>query len=288
MRAVVLGNIAMDESFVTGSLPVPGASVPMRRTTTGPGGKGANQAVALARALGSGVRLVAVLGDDARGQDLARMLAPEPLDLALIRRAGLASDLSVILRDDAGENIVLTTQAAAHSMTPDEARAALQDAGPGDVLLMQGNLSPATTEAALRIAGAQGMTRVLNPSPVAGVTAAHLALADLIVLNGTEAAWFGADLPQDAWIVRTMGAGGASLSRGGETLFTVPATPADPVDSSGAGDCFLGAMVASMIRRGATVPAAADLEFAARAAAITVARAGTQAAFPTAAEFARL
>ncbi|RWR27933.1 ribokinase [Sinirhodobacter populi] len=288
MRAIVLGNLALDETFAVDTLPAPGASIAGRAMATELGGKGANQAIVLARALGAAgqVRFVAAIGEDVRGAELARRLTAEPLVADLFRRKGIASDLSVILRDASGENVVVTTQEAAHSITPAEATAVVDTAQAGDLLLMQGNLAPAATGAALRRAGECGLFRVLNPSPVEGCDGRYLALADLVVLNAQEARHFGPDLPARAQVLRTLGAQGAEIWQGGELVAAVAGQAVMAVDPTGAGDCFLGAALAAMMRRGARGLSAADLAFAARAAAITVSRLGTQSAFPTAEEFA--
>jgi ribokinase len=300
-QVLVLGNVAVDETFVVEDLPDPGASVSAQASGESVGGKGANQAVAAARGLAAQagtsetrVTLIAAVGADARAAKMRAALADEPLTARLAVRHTIASDVSIILRSragadvpgtkQAGENIVITTQDAARSLTPEDALTALAGFRVGDVLMLQGNLAPETTLAALTGAGAQGMVRVLNPSPVEAITPAHLAQADILVLNEREAAHFAGRIPARAQCLRTLGSRGALLDGGA----VVPAPKATALDPTGAGDCFLGAAVAAMIRRGGQRLAAADLAFAARAAAITVTRRGTFAAFPSVAEFASL
>ena len=113
-RAFVIGNAAWDEALHLAALPAPGASVHVRRGAAGPGGKGANQAVVLARA-GVPVTLVATIGRDARGEALAAALTAEGLGGGLVRR-DVATDWSVILLTPDGENAVLTTRAAAEAL----------------------------------------------------------------------------------------------------------------------------------------------------------------------------
>ncbi len=285
-RVVVIGNIASDETFAVEALPHPGASIPARALSAGLGGKGANQAIVLGRALAGygNVRLVSAIGQDARGAGLAAAMAGEPVDTELFQR-DLASDVSIILRDSARENTIVTTQSCAQSITGDEAIRALTDA---DTLVLQGNLAPATSMAALHAAGRRGILRVLNPSPMAGCTAEMLAAAEILVTNEGEAAGFGgaALLSQGKALIRTLGAAGAELWQDGECRITVPGQRVAALDPTGAGDCFLGMLIAAMLRRGSRVPVRADLERAARAAALCVSRLGTQKAFPTAEECA--
>lgn len=294
MRAIVLGNLALDETFGVAAFPAPGASISARVLSTGLGGKGANQAIVLARALAALApeagqpRFVSVVGGDGRADILRELLAPEPLVADLHIRPELASDLSVILRDATGENVVITTQAAARALTPAEVARALAEARAGTVVLMQGNLSSDTTMAALEIARARGLLSVLNPSPIDAVTPAHLARADLVVVNEEEAAHFAQSLAAVPMVLRTLGRRGAEVWEQGRCLCAIAGTPVEAVDPTGAGDCFLGAALASMIARAARKLDEGDLRFAAQAASVTVTRLGTQAAFPTISEFAAL
>lgn len=284
-QVVVIGNIASDETLAVEAFPAPGASVAASAVSEGLGGKGANQAIVLARALEgvAGVRLVAVIGEDRRGAKLRSELEAEPLQADLISRA-LPSDLSVILRDASRENAIITTQACARALSAAEAIRAAEGA---EIVVLQGNLAPETTLAVLQAAGADGQFRVLNPSPVEGCTAEMLRNCDLLVVNAGEAAHFGGAeaLSQGRALVRTLGAEGAELWQDGACLLQVPAPKSEVLDTTGAGDCFLGALVASMVRRGARAVTAPDLTLAAWAAGICVSRLATQHAFPSAEEF---
>lgn len=284
-KALVVGNLAWDDSFAVAALPAPGASIPARALSGGAGGKGANQAVALARALGEPglVGLVAALGGDLRGHALRAALTSEGLALHLVEYGDGISDLSIILREESGENAVITTQDCAQSLMPREILPHLR----GDLLVMQGNLRPDVTEAVLH--AAQGMVRVLNPSPLDGITAQALAMAEIIVANEVETqALGGAEaLSRRAALVRTRGPDGAELWLEGALCEQVPAPRVTPADPTGAGDCFLGALIGAMMRRGATWPDAGDIRIACWAGAMAVARWGTQTAFPSRAEFAR-
>ncbi|MFH5774906.1 PfkB family carbohydrate kinase [Paracoccus sp. NGMCC 1.201697] len=288
-QVVVIGNIALDETLAVEAFPAPGASIAGSAISQSVGGKGANQAIVLARALAgvAAVRLVAAIGPDPRGQVLAAGVSDEPLDAQLTRRDS-PTDFSVILRDRNRENTIVTTQDCARAMTPTEAVAALGALGAGDALVLQGNLRPETSLAALAEAGRRGIWRILNPSPVEGCSAAMLAECDLLCVNEGEAEHFGgvARLSQGRVLVRTLGPKGAEVWRDGTLQLAVPGNPVEALDPTGAGDCFLAALVAAMTRHGRRQPEAGDVGLASWAAGICVSRLGTQGAFPSVAEFA--
>lgn len=281
MKAFVIGNAALDETVAVEDFPRPGASIFGRALSQDLGGKGVNQAVAMART-GLACRLVAAVGQDARGREIAARLAAEPLAAQLISVAGVATDNSIIVMAGHRENAVITTRDAAEAMTPEQAVAALHSAGPGDLLVMQGNLSEATTRAALQDARARGMLTALNPSPLQGYVGGLWPLVDSVFVNEDEAALLGGAAALQAQgageVVVTLGARGAALLRGQDRI-EVPAEPCAVVDTTGAGDCFMAVALASAALRGARLDARA-LRHAAAASAWTVGRAGTVGAFP--------
>jgi ribokinase len=287
MRAFVIGNAALDEAVTVDDLPAFGASIHAQAGGVDLGGKGANQAIVLGRA-GVPCRFCAALGEDSRAGDIRSRLAAEPLETDLVRIPGGASDFSIILRTKAGDNAVITTNAAASALTAEAACASLAGARAGDLLVLQGNLSAQTTAAALRQAQAMGMQTALNPSPLRPFFTELWPLLDIAFVNESEAAALGgtdallaAGVPS---IVLTLGAKGARLVTGtGDVL--VPAQPCAVVDTTGAGDCFMATALASVALRAVCLDPRA-LRHAAAAAAITVSRPGTGAAFPTRAELA--
>lgn len=289
MRVHVVGNVAFDETLAVETWPVPGASILCRPLAGGPGGKGLNQAVALARA-GVTVRLVAGIGEDARGAAIRAALAAEPLELALVAMPGRATDLSVVLSASDGDNCNITTTDCAGALADRDIEAALGAAAAGDVLLVQGNLSEAATRAALALAGARGMARVMNPSPLRSWQAGLVGACETVFMNAAEAEAFGGVAAIHAAgareVVLTRGAGGALVSGPGGVV-EVAAAPATVRDTTGAGDAFLGATLASALRRRGQIDAAA-LGAGARAAAVAVSRAGAFAALPTVAEFGEI
>lgn len=295
MRVHVIGNAAFDEALAVGEWPVPGASILCRPLASGPGGKGLNQAVVLARA-GMAARLVAGVGDDARGAAIQAALAAEPLEPGLVAIPGRSTDASLVLSAPDGDNCNITTTECAEALTPEMVGDALRSAAVGDALLVQGNLTEAATRAALSAAGARGMLRVMNPSPLRPWQAALLPDCEAIFVNAAEAAALtgreaieAARVLHDrgiAEVVVTRGAAGALVSGPGGVA-EVPAEPVAVRDTTGAGDAFLGAALASALLRRSAIDAVA-LRAGAEAAAIAVSRTGAFAALPTAAELAAI
>ncbi len=288
MRAFVIGNVALDETIEVADLPAPGASIHGRAALRDLGGKGANQAVVLGRA---GVRCVfgAAVGDDLRGDDIRARLLREPLDLRLVVMAGVASDFSIVLRTQSGENANITTTESAGGLPPDLAIQMLDGAERGDLLVVQGNLSGPTTLAVLERAKAMGLRTALNPSPMGAFMGDVLRLVDMAFVNEGEAQALGGP---DALIAKgvgqvvlTLGPAGARLY--GNGVVHVPAHTCRVVDTTGAGDCFMATTLASAHLRGTGLDARA-LGHAARAAAIAVSRPGTAKAFPTVTEMAAI
>ena len=295
MRVHVFGNVTVDETFRVRTMPEPGASVLAHSRSRDLGGKGANQAIVAARA-GTAVRLVAVVGDDEAGAWIREALAAEGLILdGLCVRSG-PSDVSVIIVDDNAENMIVTTQNAARSLSADTVEASLAHAIKGDVVLFQGNLSPAVTGQALRLARHQGLRTLFNPSPLDQGFAEFLPFVDVVVLNQSEALQLtrapdinaaGATLLTAGvdQAVITLGAAGAVLiDEAG--IQSCPAVLVAPVDTVGAGDTFGGVLAAVMVQS-ARIEAPA-IRAAAEAAALTVTRLGARSAFPSRGEMAEI
>jgi ribokinase len=294
-RAIVIGNIGIDENWRLARLPRPGETLLASALTRDLGGKGANQAIVLARA-GIATRLVAGLGDDAEAAWLRARLAAEGLDTGGMIAMAAPTDRSVILVAADGENAIASTAGCAHALRPADVDAALADADAGNVVVLQGNLSVPVTSHALRAARAAGARTVFNPAPVDPGFAALWPLVDLVVMNAGEAALL-TGLPDPAEAARRIlaeGAGRVVVTLGGQgaiflmhdSTIRVPAAPADVMDTTGAGDTFVGVLIAAGLLHGAN-PAAA-LSAAAAAAAVTIGRVGTLAAFPTRTELAAI
>lgn len=297
MKVFVVGNAAVDETFAVEALPSAGASILGSHVSQDLGGKGANQALVLARA-GLDVRFVAALGDDDRGAWLRRALAEEGLGSEHLVSRSVRSDVSVILTTGDGDNAIVTTTDAAGRLRPDDLDRAFAAARPGDWLVLQGNLELALTRHALEAARSRGMVAALNPSPVKPGLAALWSLCDLVVLNRGEAVELTgcAGAAEAAIEIRRAGAAAIVVTLGAEGAlhhdrsgtFLVPARRQTPADTTGAGDSFMGAAIASAALRGLPALDRSAVEAGTAAAALTISRIGARRAFPTRAEMAAI
>ena len=240
-RVCVVGSVNMDIGFDVDTLPRPGETALAASVRSTPGGKGANQAVAAARA-GAHVQFVGAVGDDPAAAQLREHLNTNGVGTdGLITVPGRSGN-AVIIVDSAGENIIVVAPGANGQLTLDSA-ALRRVVADSDVLLLQLEIPVATATAAAREAHSAGVTVILNASPSGGDEAQLAQLAevtDVLVVNETEAAHWVWPVPHR---VTTLGARGASYTGGGAE-FTVPAPVVDPLDTSGAGDVFAGVLAA--------------------------------------------
>jgi ribokinase len=241
-RICVVGSVNMDIGFDVDTLPHPGETVLAASARSTPGGKGANQAVAAARA-GAHVQFVGALGDDAAAPKLREHLTANGVGTDGLITVPGPSGSAVVVVDSAGENLIVVAPGANGRLTLESAalRGIVADC---DVLLVQLEIPIATATAAAREARSAGNTVMVNASPSGGDQAelAELAEAtDVVVVNETEAA-------QWVWPVAhrviTRGARGASYSGCGREL-TVAPPAVEVVDTSGAGDVFAGVLAAN-------------------------------------------
>jgi ribokinase len=240
-RICVVGSVNMDIGFDVETLPHPGETVLATAARSTPGGKGANQAVAAARA-GAQVQFVGAVGDDSAAAALREHLTANGVGTeGLITSPGPSGSAAVVV-DSAGENLIVVAPGANGRLKLESAtqRALIADC---DVLLLQLEIPVATATVAARQAHSAEVTVIVNASPSGGDPAelAELAEAtDVVVVNESEAA-------QWVWPVKhrvvTRGARGASYSGSGAERTVMP--PAvEAVDTSGAGDVFAGVLAA--------------------------------------------
>ena len=294
MTVFVVGNCAVDVVFRVPRFPRPGETILAESRLTDLGGKGANQAVVLARA-GAPTVFGAMLGEDAEGAFARAILARERFaDLRLLT-AAVPTDQSVINVAPGGENAIVSTALAARALGPAEADRLLAGIAAGDLLLLQGNLSRETTLHCLVAARRAGAGTIVNPAPIHFDYDGLWPYVGTAILNEVEARELGGGGDWEAAARRlldegvgaaivTLGAEGVAGIEGG-TAFRVPAPRVAAVDAAGAGDVFCGAFAAALAR-GRSLRAAIDLAVA--AASISVTRPGTSSSFPSAAELAAL
>jgi ribokinase len=241
-RVCVIGSVNMDIGFDVDALPRPGETALATTVRSTPGGKGANQAVAAARA-GADVQFVGAVGQDAEAAELREHLHANGVGTeGLLTLPGRSGNAAVIV-DSHGENLIVVAPEANGRLTfdADALRGLVADS---DVVLLQLEIPVATATAAARAAHSAGVTVILNGSPPGGDEAelARLAeLTDVLVVNETEATHWVWPVPHR---VVTLGARGAAYTGDGAD-FSVATPAVDTLDTSGAGDVFAGVLAAN-------------------------------------------
>ncbi len=291
-RVTVVGSVNADTSLRLAALPRPGETVLAREASASLGGKGANQAVAAARA-GAHVRMVGAVGRD-DGEPLAQALAAEGIDTGLLTRSERASGRALVLLDDDGENSIIVVPGANAALDDDAVRQACADLSPGDVLVLQHEIPAATSQLAAATASAAGATVIWNAAPAPAHATDLVEHVDLLVVNeheldavarlvGLRPAGPEADVAAVAGrlgtdVICTLGAAGALVHRAG-ALVRVPAPVVTAVDTTAAGDTFVGYLAASW-----HLPVADAVRRASVAGALAVTREGAATSIPTRAE----
>ncbi|MEV6103321.1 ribokinase [Streptomyces sp. NPDC051940] len=281
----VLGSANMDLVAFVAKAPARGETVPGREFRTVPGGKGANQAIAAARA-GARVSMIGAVGEDAFGMALRHALTESGVDTGGLRTVPGASGTAHITVDDEGGNSIVVIPGANGTVTAlapgDEERIAAADA-----LLLQLELPIPGVLAGAQAARRHGVRTVLTPAPARPLPAELLEATDLLVPNEHEAAALtGRTDPYEAArellrrvpeTVVTLGEAGSLYARRGADPLLVPALRVRAVDTTGAGDTFVGALAAAAVEGR---PMAEALAWASAASALSVQRPGASASMP--------
>jgi ribokinase len=288
---LVFGSINVDLLFKVPNLPRPGETVLCPGYELAAGGKGANQATAAARA-GAAVRMIGHVGDDSFGRFARQAMAATGVDCTAIATSHKATGIAVIGVDQAAENQIIVASGA--NLDTDADQVADVELAPGTTVLCQNEVRPEATCALLERAKAHGARTILNLAPAGAVSRRILSTLDVLVVNeiegrmaagcasGTDVAALARDLAttHDLTCVVTLGGEGA-LSIGPKLALRVAALPVEPVDTTGAGDAFVGVLAASL-DLGYELGAA--LRRAGVAAGLACTRLGAQTSQPTAAQ----
>lgn len=290
-QVVVAGSINMDVVAQTDKHPQAGETIFGSNLQFIPGGKGSNQAVAASR-LYANVHLVGKLGRDAFGDTLHRFLQGESLGLSHLSFAeGVASGTALIVVNAASENTIVVIPGANGQLLA--ADVAGIDFRAGDVAVSVMEIPQGTIRAFFTQAKRAGASTILNAAPAAPFISGLLAVTDVLVLNETELAYYVGEAmnPQPAALQRqaeqlrahaqqtlvvTLGKDGALLLTP-DALITVPGRAVQAVDTTGAGDCFVGALAVALAEGKSLADAA---RFANVAAALSVQQFGAAPAMP--------
>ncbi|TGB01207.1 ribokinase [Halobacillus salinus] len=276
-RVTVFGSINMDLTVTTKVMPEQGETVLGEQFATYPGGKGANQAVAAAR-IGTVVRMIGVVGDDVFGKDLLNHLSSEGVDTGgIYQLSGMATGTATIIVND-HDNRIIVAPGANHGLTPEMVYKQESLIEQCDVLLVQLEIPIETIGAVAVLAEKHEILLIVNPAPYQKLPETFLERASFVTPNETEARMLTADDPWvESKLITTKGKEGVSILVKGEQI-TVQGYPVEPVDTTGAGDTFNGALAAKL---SAGTELNESVAFANAAAALSVMKPGAQSGMPT-------
>jgi len=295
-KIVVVGSSNTDMIVKLSRLPKPGETIGGGAFSTAAGGKGANQAVAAARA-GAEVGLVARVGDDSFGEQAITGFVGDGIDVGHVTRDPAApSGVALIFVDEKGENSIAVAPGANAGLTPNDVEAAEELITGADVVVMQLETPLETVERAATLAREHGARVILNPAPAQPLSDEILGNVSILTPNESEAELLtgiqvegdaGAEEAARALVARgvetvilTLGSRGAFVfeSESGEL---VPGFEVDAVDTTAAGDVFNGSLAVGLAEG---MPLARAVGFANAAAALSVTKLGAQPSAPTRAE----
>jgi ribokinase len=291
-RVVVVGSSNQDVVVTMSRLPSPGQTVIADSITLMSGGKGANQAVAAARA-GADVSFVSAIGDDDAGRRTIESLRAEGIDSSAVETyPGQPTGTAVVLVSNDGENQIAIVQGANAALSPDHVRRSLTDLqiGPGDVVLVSFEIEDDAVTAAAECAHELGALLLVNPAPARPLNAQIVKAQPVLLPNRSEAEAISGVAGDDgarrlheltgAPVIVTLGGDGVLIvDDDGERR--LPAESVDVVDTTGAGDTFAG-VLAAQLASGAGMEAA--VQHAVVAGALSVTKAGAREGSPTAAQ----
>ncbi|WP_220038089.1 ribokinase [Curtobacterium sp. MCBD17_032] len=289
---VVVGSLNVDQVVTVERHPSPGETLVATSMSLLPGGKGANQAVAAARR-GAHTAMVGSVGRDGSAQVATSLLADSGVDVTHVRAVDAPTGLATVTVDRSGENTIVVVPGANRATDREALLTAAPVVASAAVVVLQGEIPADGIAAAAELATGRVL---LNLAPVVPVDREVVLAADPLVVNEHEAALVlaqldpGADVPADEpalvaalralgvrSVVVTLGARGA-LVADGDDLVAVPSPRVTAVDSSGAGDAFVGALAAGLAGGDSLLDAARQ---AVRVGAFAVQGAGTQPSYPT-------
>ena len=316
---LVVGAVNVDLVVAAVRLPGPGQTVAGADLVRFPGGKGGNGATAAAR-LGARVAFVGAVGADDMGSEARAALAVEGIDLSGLAVTARPTGVALIVVDPRGENLIAVAAGANGEVNRQHVESALEKLAPGprDVVLVSREIPPDGVRAALEIGRDAGSITILNPAPADDLDGSTLAMADILTPNETELALLVGGGPAGAGpestarlllagrvpdvgvpgasvgrelrdgggtggraVVVTRGASGALVVRTDGATLEVPAPAVTPLDTTGAGDTFTGALAADLANG---LDLAEAVRRAVAAASLSTTRHGARGGMPTRAE----
>jgi ribokinase len=288
---VVVGSINMDIVNYVERHPLPGETIKGLHTEYMPGGKGANQAVAASLA-GESVTLIGAIGQDGFGSELLKTIREAGITTETILKKEGSSGLAFITVDSNGENEIILSEGSNGKLMVSDIQHSLGIIKQSKVIVLQNEIPLETTTYAIKEAKKHGIHVCFNPAPAFKVPTDILAMVDTIILNETEAEILtGIKILEEIQaiqaakylihqgvtnVILTRGINGSTFLDKQGTLIHMPSFNVETVDTTAAGDTFIGAYVASTFSRNIHE----SLRFASAAAALTVSRKGAQKSIP--------
>ncbi|OMF22190.1 ribokinase [Paenibacillus sp. FSL H8-0548] len=294
-KLLVVGSINMDIVSNVNEFPLPGETIPSIATSFFPGGKGANQAVAAARA-GASCQVIGAVGEDPFAETLTSALHNNGIATDQILRKKGSSGFAIITVNEKGENNIVLSEGANGQLSAEDAAAGVGDWRDVYAVLLQNEIPWETTLSVMT--SARGGAKVFyNPAPAREIPESVFPLIDTLIINETEAAVVSGLTLNDLttaqaaaeWILAkgtssvivTLGEKGSIYKNAQGNTAIIPAFKVSPVDTTAAGDTFFGAYAAASAEGLAAEQA---LMFASAAAALAVTKAGAQSSIPDKAE----
>lgn len=295
-KVTVLGSLNVDTTFRIKDFPQAGETVQVKSKSNAAGGKGANQAVAAARE-GAQTSFIGQIGNDGAGQFMLDSLKADKIDSTFVsENESVGTGTANIMLDDNGQNCILVYGGANQTLTAEEVQKAEPTIKNSDFVVAQFETPQDAAIAAFKIAKQNGVTTVLNPAPAPsnGIKPELLKLTDIIVPNELESASItGIKITDQVSMTATakkfaeLGVANLIITIGDKGAFystpdkaeMLPAYKVKAVDTTAAGDTFIGAFVSQVAPDFSNIVSA--VKFAQHASSLTVQRLGAQPSIPT-------
>ncbi|PRO83574.1 ribokinase [Lactiplantibacillus pentosus] len=294
MTVTVIGSINLDRTIRVKNMPKPGETIHTKEIFSAGGGKGANQAVAAQRS-GAKTHFIGAVGDDDAGKTMLDLLTQEKINLAgITKMTKQSTGQAYVTVDDAGENQIMIHGGANMAFTPDDVAAHRDIIEASDFVVAQFESAVDSTVEAFKIAQAAGVKTILNPAPaMEKVPAELLAVTDMIVPNETETETLtGIAITDEASMMKAsaalheLGISAVIITIGSKGAFydingrhgVIPAFKVEAVDTTSAGDTFIGAMSSVLDKDFSNLEDA--IRYGNRASSIAVQRFGAQPSIP--------
>ncbi|WP_157950851.1 ribokinase [Peribacillus acanthi] len=288
-RVLVVGSLNMDLLINVPELPKNGETILGGEIKENPGGKGANQAVAIGK-LNTPVWMLGAIGEDAHGVALLKSLKEHNVDIKYILKSPKKTGVAIVSVDDRGNNQIIVSPGANYDVTPEyvyENRKAIEDC---DIVVLQLEIPLATVKYTLELAKGLNKITILNPAPAFHLDEDILKHVDILIPNEHELQLLthesnGTLISQSQELLKsgvktvivTLGEQGCFLlNHKNEEHF--PTFKVEAVDTTGAGDCFIGCFTSTYVKTGDLYT---SIENAIRAASLSVTKVGAQDAMPT-------